>query len=1077
MKKLPWLAALPAFAAVVFVLIPRGAGQTSEEELWRHRNIGKALFETPASAGDAPAELKKALELAPDSFRERLNYGLALLRSGNTTGTKDAIVELERAQKRDPSLPHTWFNLGIAYKRAGRNADAIRQFQRMVELAPDEPVSHYNLGLLYNIAERGAEALQQFRLAARLDPGFVAPRFQIYTYYRLSGDEAEAARALADFQTVKARQEEAGEMEDVEWCAYAELYDPVQARPAASDATPPPALQFEDRKIAGGMDADTSGLLVLDAEGRASSDLLAWSRTGLSLYRGGKDAAAGSGLAGLQGIVSVAAGDYDNDGLPDLCILTANGARVYRNNRGRFVDSGLKLPSGRFQQAVWLDFDHDYDLDLFLLGDQSVLLRNQGNGAFEDYTAHFPFAPGRALGAAAFRAVPDTRGIDLAVSYAGRNGVLYRDRLRGVFDAEPLEAIPPDSARLRSIDIDNDSWTDLVSSGPRGVSVALNRQGGFSFHPTEATGAYVFADFENRGLADLAARNGVLRNQGLAQFAKSVQPAGFSRYAALAQADFDADGRPDLAAVAPDGSLHLLLNRTALKNAWLRVSLTGVKNLKMAPGAEIEIKFGDRYQKAGYEGVPLLFGLGRHTQADTVRISWPNGLIQNQPNEPASRAVRVKEAPRLAGSCPMVFTWNGGAFQFITDVLGVAPLGASSSDGEYFPVDHDEYVRIPAGALTPDQGRYRIRITEELHEVTYLDQAQLIAVDHPRDVEIFTNEKFKSPPFPEFQLFGVRKRIQPMSAQDNAGRDVLPAILRQDRVYASGFAHDYAGMADMHTLTLDFGPQAARDNRAVLLLDGWVDWADGSTFLNASQRPGGGLAFPYLQVKDGAGRWRTVIEDMGIPSGKPKTIAVDLSGKFLSASREIRIVTNLCVYWDEIFLSEDASAPRVRLTPLDAGAANLRLRGFSQTVIHPRREQPEAFEYAKWTPSAMWNQTPGLYTRYGDVRDLVLAPDDRFVIMGSGDELQLEYSAAGLPPLPAGWQRDFLVLIDGWAKDGDANTAFSQTVEPLPFHAMTRYPYPASERYPDDESHRAWRKQYNTRPAIGFFPPLLARHY
>jgi hypothetical protein len=349
-----------------------------------------------------------------------------------------------------------------------------------------------------------------------------------------------------------------------------------------------------------------------------------------------------------------------------------------------------------------------------------------------------------------------------------------------------------------------------------------------------------------------------------------------------------------------------------------------------------------------------------------------------------------------------------------------------------------------------------------------------MAVDHPQAIQIFTNDKFKSPPFPEFRLFGVRQRIYPVAARDGSGRDVLADILRKDRVYASGFRHDYAGAADLHSLVLDFGKSAARDNLAVLLLDGWVDWADGSTFLGASQRPGGGLVFPYLQVKDDGGRWRTVVEDMGIPSGKPKTIAIDLTGKFLSASREIRIVTNLCLYWDEIFLSEDASQPHVRLTPLDADSAGLRLRGFSATTIHPQREQPELFEYARWTPETMWNQTPGSYTRYGDVRELALAPDDRFVIMGSGDELRLQFSARGLPALPSGWRRDFLLLVDGWAKDGDANTAYSQSVEPLPFHGMSRYPYPLQEHYPDDPLHRSYRKEYNTRPAIRFLQPLTA---
>jgi len=1069
MPKWAWPVLLIGSVLALFVCLPSGAGQTAQEELWRHRHIGKALFETPGSAGDAPAELKKALDLAPNSFRDRLNYGLALLRAGDL---KAAVTELEKAQKQDPVVPHTWFNLGVAYKRLRRDTEAIRQFDHMVALVPSEPVSHHNLGLLYGLADRWEEALQQFRLAARLDPGFVAPRFQIYSYYNLHGSEAEADRALAEFQAVKERQQSSGEKEeDVEWCAYAELYDPVVAQPAPRNATPAPPLRFEDRKLAGSLDPGTAGLLVLDADGDGNPDLLAWSRSGVILYLGPAGRAVD---LGLKDVVAVVAGDYDNDGLPDLCVIGADGAHILRNNRGGFKDSGLALPTGRFRKAVWLDFDHDYDLDLFLFGDKSVLLRNQGNGSFEDYTSHFPFAAGRVLDAVAFRSVPDARGIDLAVSFADRKGVLYRDQLRGSFAAEALDVLPANSAGLRAIDIDNDSQVDLAYSTSAGVSLAWNRHGRFQAIAAPANGTYTFGDLENRGLLDLVATNGVLRNQGMARLSTPVRPAGYPGLGVLQQADFDGDGRTDIAGVSPDGGIHLLLNRTESKNTWLRVALTGVKNLKTAAGAEVEIRAGDHYQKAAYEGVPLLFGMGGRGQAEVVRITWPNGMIQNQLNEAAGRTLTVKEAPRLAGSCPMVFTWDGRAFRFITDVLGVAPLGASSSDSGYFPVDHDEYVSIPGESLTAVQGQYDVRVTEELHEITYLDEAQLIALDHPSEIEIFTNEKFRSPPFPEFRLFGCRRRIHPVAAQDGHGRDILESIIRQDGVYASGFAHDHSGTAEMHSLTLDFGPRAAPRNSAVLMLHGWVDWADGSTFLNAGQRPNGGLVFPYLQVKDGAGRWRTVLQDMGIPSGKPKTIAADLSGKFLSSSREIRIVTNLCVYWDEIFLSEDASAPPVRLTRLDAQSAQLRLRGFSRTVIDPRREQPEAFDYANWTSKAMWNQTPGLYTRWGDVRDLVLAPDDRFVIMGSGDELQLRFPAAGLPPLPQGWRRDFLLLIDGWAKDSDANTAYSQTVEPLPFHAMSAYPYTATEHYPDDEAHRAYRAAYNTRPAVRFIAPLVA---
>jgi hypothetical protein len=121
---------------------------------------------------------------------------------------------------------------------------------------------------------------------------------------------------------------------------------------------------------------------------------------------------------------------------------------------------------------------------------------------------------------------------------------------------------------------------------------------------------------------------------------------------------------------------------------------------------------------------------------------------------------------------------------------------------------------------------------------------------------------------------------------------------------------------------------------------------------------------------------------------------------------------------------------------------------------------------------SMWNPTPGMYTRYGDVRPLVTKADDKLILMGSGDELRLLYPAEKLPPLPTGWSRDFVLLVDGWAKDQDANTAYGQSVEPLPFHGMSQYPYPATEHFPNDAEHRVWREEYNTRPALRLVRPL-----
>jgi tetratricopeptide (TPR) repeat protein len=972
-----WRAGYAALIAVAVYWSAHGAGDTAEI-IQRHRNLGKAFYENPTTQVEAIAEFKAALALAPNSVPEKLNYGLALLRGGRTT---EGIALLEQVQRLNPSLPHTWFNLGLNYKRNGETQKAIAQFERMIALIPAEPIGHYQLGSLYRQVGRRAEAAAQFQRASELNPLLVAAHFQLYNLYRQQSRQQDAARELEIFQRLRQKQEGAAIPEDVDWCSYAEIYDPPRSPTAP---TVPAHPEFADKIIATSVaGAKAGGLTVIDSSGTGRIDLLVWSSGGVQLYRSGAVLAKDSGLDGLTGVIFVAPGDFNNDGLMDLCVLTEAGPLLYRNTGGRFIRTGAKLPKRRFERAVWIDYDHDYDLDLILLGRSPALLRNEGASGFADHTMDFPFVKGLPKDAWKLRAIPDTKAFDLAVLYQDRPAVLYRDQLGGKYTVEAYVGPAPDDSQVES--------------------------------------------------------------------------------------DFDNDGLPDRARMDAGGKVHVLLNRTPGGSRWIRVQLTGVKNLRLAQDAEVEIKAGQLYRKELYAGVPLLFDTGGYDRVDTVRITWPNGLIQNETNQVTNQSHHYTEAQRLSGSCPMIWTWNGRDFQFVTDVLGVAPLGASDGDGRYFPVNHVEYVQIPRSQLVATGGQYEIRITEELSEVSYLDQVELAAVDHPSGTEIFTNDKFRGPPFPEFRLFAVTKRIYPISARDDEGRNVLPQLLERDGHYPDQFPRTSLGSAKPHTLELDFG-NAAPFGRAVLFLNGWVDWPDGSTFRAASQDPHHALIMPYLQMQDANGNWKTVNADMGMPAGKPKTIAVKL--RFPSASRKLRIVTSLCVYWDEIFLSEGESRAVEKPAPVPLDSAELHFRGFSAARIDPERKQPDTFYYASVSPTSFWNPTPGWYTRYGNVRELLTHADDRLVIMGSGDELRLHFSARALPAPPAGWKRDFLLKVEGWAKDRDPNTAFSDSVEPLPFHGMSRYPYPPTEHYPNDAAHEQYRRQYNTRPALRLLRPL-----
>jgi tetratricopeptide (TPR) repeat protein len=1051
---------------VVLFMSSNLLADSQDEMLWHYRNLGKAFYENAATQYEAVEIFKKALEVAPDSVQERVNYGLALLRAGKGP---EGIGELEQAQKQDPTIPHTWFNLGIAYKRASQYARAIGQLEGMRRLVPDEPITHYNLGLLYKLNNEPERSLKHLERAVELAPTLAGPHFQLATAYRQAKRLEEAKKTMETFQRLKKQQAGAAVPEDLEWSYYAEIYETIEPQ-RVQEASPAAALQFDPQVLDQGLEAATAGLVVLDADGDLRPDVLVWAAPAVKLYQQGKTEVP-SGLEDLKGVVSIAAGDFDNDGLTDLCVITSEGAALYKNVGGQFAKHTATLPARSYRKAVWLDYDHDYDLDLFLLGKTAALARNNGQAGFAELTSAFPFVEATVADAVRLEVIADTQGMDLVVAYTDRPGVLYRDRLGGTYEAVPLAVIPAGASSLGAFDVNNDGWIDLAVGDDAGLTLLLNdRKGGFQSAkaPAGARAPFVFADLETRTVSELVAGAAVFRNNGLGIFAAASKLNGLENAMALAAADFDGDGKLDMAVIGNDGTLRVLRNVTQGKaNGWLRIGLKGVKNLRLAPGAKVEVKAGQRYQKQTYEGMPLLFGMGASQTVDTVRITWPNGTVQNETRQAVNQAPVYEEAQRLSGSCPMIFTWNGHAFEFITDVLGVAPLGASAGDGSYFPVDHDEYVQIDGASLVAVDGWYDIRVTEELREVAYLDALRLIAVDHPAAVEMFTNDKFKGPPFPEFRLFGVKDRAYPVQARDHHGQDVLDRLRQRDQVYPDGFARDYAGVAELHYLELDFG-EAAPDSQAILVLSGWVDWADGSTFLGMSQQNPAGLILPYLQVKNAEGEWETVIEDMGIPAGKPKTIVVDLTGKFLSKSREVRIVTNLCVYWDEIFLSTDAGAPPVRLTELHTESARLRFRGFSEVVVHPERKQPERFVYGQVRPQHKWNwnPTPGLYTRYGDVKPLLEAVDDLLVIMGSGDELQLQFNATRLPGLAAGWKRDFLLFVDGWAKDGDANTAFSQTVEPLPFHGMPQYPYAAPYAYPADGVHSRYREWYNTRAAL-----------
>jgi hypothetical protein len=397
----------------------------------------------------------------------------------------------------------------------------------------------------------------------------------------------------------------------------------------------------------------------------------------------------------------------------------------------------------------------------------------------------------------------------------------------------------------------------------------------------------------------------------------------------------------------------------------------------------------------------------------------------------------------------------------VTDVLGNSPLGLLYDGVHQAPADTREWLLVEGTELTPSDGRLSIELTEELWEAAYVDLAELAAVDHPRGAEIVpSSAAMTPPPFAEDRLFTISRPFVP-TAVDAAGRDRTREIGQTDGVFVGGFAPTrYQGIVAPHELVLTL-PRARAAKRVMIYLTGWIFYSDTSIQVSLSQRDAADSKLrpsgPSLEGPDGRGGWKVALPAMGFPAGKTKTKPVDLSRLLVRADPRVRIRTNLAIYWDRIFYTADDPSAEARVAQVPLRSARLSFRGFSRR-LRESAEGPHVFLHDEVETAPRWADIAGLYTRYGDVRELLTSADDRYVVMKGGDSIRLEYDATGLPPVPRGWERDWLFVSDGWDKDGDKNTIAGQTVEPLPFHGQddSRYGEVQAEPPALPELRRKW---------------------
>ncbi|MCA1564527.1 MAG: FG-GAP-like repeat-containing protein [Acidobacteria bacterium] len=1075
------------------------------------------------------AEAERAFRAALDSepYNTTALYGLAnaLLRSH---GREEGQRLLQQFQSLRQSGAGT--SIGTNYLEQGRYAEAVTSTGAEAGLVERRtPEVTFNDATAHALpapspAPRAAPATRRTTRAASAPPRAVAsPR---------AG--SSSVDGLLDFDPLVARIGGGATLFDFDGDGDLDLFE---IAPAGQKLYRNDGGKFVDVTNASGAlasGADAGGMVAVagDYDNDSRADLFVLGGGRIALYHNdgaGKfsdaTAAAATGIAPYPYVsVSAAFADLDHDG--DLDLFIAGYADLTRLN---FPARAPENSGGKPRTQ-----------ELTSAPAPNRLLRNNGNGTFTDITAAAKVAGGAGRAVAVVPTDYDNRrDVDLlVVNYEGPPA-LYRNLRDGSFRDVAREAGLDVKGRFLCAaagDVNKDGYTDFFFGADKaaGTFALSDGRGRFKITtaPADTVGVSVaqFLDYDNDGLLDLltVSPNGarLWRNLGdewlevsaraVAQaFRRNVstnQGEGFRRV--LASADLDGDGDTDFIVRDAAGNLRFGRNDGGNRNRSLGVRLAGRVSNRGGVESKVEMRAGSLWQKLEvYAAAPapapadLVFGLGRRERADAVRVLWPSGTVQSETEFPVvttsagvvgerpkdeprraasavSATLTVTELDRKPSSCPYLFAWNGEQFEFVTDFMGGGELGYWVAPGVRAAPDPDEYVRIRGDALKPRDGRYELRVTNELEEVLFMDKLQLVAVAHAEGVEVYPGEGLGSPLASKFQLFATRDARPPRSARDEHGHDVGARIARLDRSYPDDFALEpIRGYAAEHALTLDLGDvERARTGarkgsagrareRTRLLLTGWTDYAFSSDNIAAAQR-GLGLRPPALQVKDARGRWRTVIESIGVPVGRPQTVVVDLTGKFLSPRREVRIVTNMRIYWDQILVDVSGAASPTHLTRLAPLGADLRWRGFSAQTSPDGRE-PYLYDYARVASASPWKVFTGRYTREGDVRELVRAADDMFVVSLPGDELSLSFDADALAPLPRGWTRTFLLYVDGYSKEMDINSASPEQVAPLPFRRMREYPYKWPDSYPQTPAHLDYLERYNTRVVVAPLPQLI----
>ncbi len=1055
-------------------------------------------------------ELEAVLKEQPGHLHAHFALGLLHEHLGEN---EKALAHYETVYKKDNGDPYVAYKYAETLLGLGRKDEGRAVLERVVELDPGFVSGLYQLALQYQRSRQTKKAAELFkRFQVISDRELAGGTFVVQKPY---GTVGKYYRALG-VDSLPLPRREPPPPRIVLSPQVTKLSMPAKAWTWAGGSVDVAGVAVGDVDGDGDLDLCLTGL-------GTAGDGMVWTNSGAGIFSPGTTLATRA-VSPCFGDV-----DNDGD-LDLWLGRAGTDQLFHNDGKGALTPAAVPTLAGAdvlTPCARLMDADSDGDLDLMALrlargsvpgkdgvAAASSLFQNNRDGTYRDVASELKLEPALgALSTTLYDDIDDDRDLDIILfpAGAGEAVILANDRAwryRRV-DATAAGLTQTGVVGATSGDPDRDGDRDLLLFTGDRVHLLINR-GRFRFEahtpfanrcgPLGGTGGQ-FADMDNDGDLDIviadATRRGGTRGPAIlvndwprdrfldvteTDPGNLVYALRTDGPASCVAADFTGNGRCDIL-VVPMGAPPFLMENVTPGGHWIAIDLLGTRGTDQktrsnnsAIGARVEIKTGSVLQQhvVGTPSGPVAMppfrihaGLGEKATVDWLRISWPDAVMQAELELPADRVMRIEEIQRKTSSCPLLFAWNGSRFSFVADFGGVGGLGYLVAPDTYAPSDPTEYLRIPH--LEPRGDEYLLNVLGQLEEVVYLDEAKLIAVDHAEGTEVYPNEMMAvgtTPP--SFEVFCYERPIDCTRAVDHRGMDVTEQLLRIDRQYAGATDpdHRFLGLSEKHWVELDFGDRLAAvraDARLILFLYGWVEYGYSSTNFAASQA---GLCAkaPTIQVKRN-GVWVELFNEVGYPAGINHMMTLEVSGTILPSDRHIRISSSMELYWDRIFLAEHRSDRTRAIKELPLAAADLHFHGYPREYS-PDGKHPNVYDYDNVDRTVGWKLMGGSYTCYGDVTELLATADDCYVIMGHGEEVTFHFPVHALGPVPAGCSRTFILKTDSFCKDMDLYTAHPETVGPLPFHAMSGYPYGPDEGYPDDPAHRAYQRRFNTRRVV-----------